>query len=190
MKILVGSKNPVKISSVEEALANYFDNLEVVGIEVESGVSVQPINDETYAGAQNRALRLKELNKLQNLGADLFVGIEGGIAKQFGKWFAFGCMCLIDNNGRIGFGTSPHFELPPKVVEKLLQGTELGDVMDEIMNQQNTKQKHGAIGFFTNGVMNRKELYIEGLKVAVIPFLHKEIFFKIIPLIMIIILIF
>ena len=178
MKILVGSNNPVKISSVEEALKNYFNNLEVVGFEVESGVSVQPVNDETFVGAQNRAMRLKELNNSQNLGADLFVGIEGGIAKQFGKWFAFGCMCIIDKNERTGFGTSPHFELPPNVVEKLLQGIELGDVMDEIMNQQNTKQKHGAIGFFTNGVMNRKELYIEGLKVAVIPFLHKEMFFK------------
>lgn len=177
MKILVGSINPVKISSVEEALKNYFDNIEVIGIEVESGVSVQPINDETFVGAQNRALRLKELNHSQNHGAELFVGIEGGITKQFDKWFAFGCMCVMDNSGRVGFGTSPHFELPQSVVEKLLQGIELGFVMDEIMNQQNTKQKHGAIGFFTNGVMNRKELYIEGLKVAIIPFLHKDMFF-------------
>lgn len=178
MKILVGSKNPVKISSVEEAFKNYFENIEVIGIEVESGVSVQPINDETYTGAQNRALRLKEINDSQNLNAELFVGIEGGITKQFGKWFAFGCMCVLDNNGRTGFGTSPHFQLPKSVVEKLLQGIELGDVMDEIMNQQNTKQKHGAIGFFTNGVINRKELYVEGLKVAVIPFLHKEMYFN------------
>lgn len=178
MKILVGSKNPVKISSVEDAFKNYFDNIEVIGIEIESGVSVQPINDETFTGAQNRAMKLKGLNDKQNLSSDFFVGIEGGIAKQFDKWFAFGCMCVADKEGRIGFGTSPHFELPDNVVEKLLDGIELGDVMDEIQNQQNTKQKHGAIGFFTNGVMNRKELYVEGLKVAVIPFLHKEMFFK------------
>jgi inosine/xanthosine triphosphatase len=178
MKILVGSKNPVKISSVEDAFKNYFDNIEVIGIEIESGVFVQPINDETFTDAQNRAMKLKGLNDKQNLSSDFFVGIEGGIAKQFDKWFAFGCMCVADKEGRIGFGTSPHFELPDNVVEKLLDGIELGDVMDEIQNQQNTKQKHGAIGFFTNGVMNRKELYVEGLKVAVIPFLHKEMFFK------------
>ncbi len=178
MKILVGSKNPVKIASVKEAFANYFDNLEVVGIEVESGIPVQPVNDETFVGAQNRVMKLKDLNDKQNLSSDFFVGIEGGIVKQFDKWFAFGCMCISDKEGRIGFGTSPHFELPDYVVEKLLEGTELGDVMDEIQNQQNTKQKHGAIGYFTNGVMNRKELYIEGLKVAIIPFLHKEMFFK------------
>jgi inosine/xanthosine triphosphatase len=68
--------------------------------------------------------------------------------------------------------------LPDSVVEKLELGIELGDVMDEIQNEQNTKQKHGAIGFFTNGVMTRKELYIEGLKVAIVPFLHKQMFFK------------
>jgi inosine/xanthosine triphosphatase len=177
MKILVGSKNPVKIDSVKEAFTNYYDNVEAVGIDVDSEVSVQPINDETFVGAQNRAIKLKELNYTQNLSADYFVGIEGGITKQFEKWFAFGCMCVVDKEGRTGFGMSPHFELPKNVIEKLLQGIELGDVMDEIMNQQNTKQKHGAIGFFTNGVMNRKELYIEGLKVAIIPFLHQEMFF-------------
>ena len=35
--------------------------------------------------------------------------------------------------------------------------------MDEIMNQQNTKQKHGAIGFFTNGAMKKESLH-RGIK--------------------------
>ena len=178
MKILVGSKNPVKLKSVEETFLLYFEDIEVTGIEVESGVPVQPVNDETYIGAKNRAMKLKELNKKQKLQADFFVGIEGGIAKEFEKWFAFGCMCIIDKDNNVGFGTSPHFELPERIVDKLLNGIELGAVMDEIMNERNTKQKGGAIGYFTNGVMNRKELYIEGLKVAIIPFLHKEMFFK------------
>jgi inosine/xanthosine triphosphatase len=178
MKILVGSKNPVKVSSVEEAFKNYFPNIEVMGIEVASGVSNQPIGDETFAGAKNRAFALKQINVEQNLNADFFVGIEGGIIKLYEKWFAFGCMCVVDKEGNIGFGSSPQFELPPKVVEKLLSGIELGEVMDQIQNEENTKQKHGAIGYFTNGVMNRKELYIEGLKVAVVPFLHKKMYFK------------
>ena len=70
MKILVGSKNPVKIKSVEEAFSLYFQNFSVEGIEVNSGVPVQPINDETYIGAQNRAARLKEMSEVQNLDAD------------------------------------------------------------------------------------------------------------------------
>jgi inosine/xanthosine triphosphatase len=178
VKILVGSKNPVKINSVEEAFAYYFNDIEAIGIDVDSGVSVQPVNDETFVGAQNRALKLKELNDKEKLNADFFVGIEGGIVKFFEKWFAFGCMCIIDVSGNVGFGMSPHFELPRSVVEKLLRGVELGVVMDDIMNETNTKQKHGAIGYFTNGIMSRKELYVEGLKVALVPFLHKNMFFE------------
>lgn len=178
MKILVGSGNPVKISSVETAFRKYFDDVEVEGIAVESGVSAQPLNDETFIGAQNRAISLKLINDQKNFNASYFVGIEGGITKQFDKWFAFGCMCIVDCKERVGFGMSPYFELPDIVVDKLLIGQELGDVMDEIIKQKNSKQKNGAIGFFTNGVMNRQELYVEGLKVALIPFLHKEMFFN------------
>lgn len=177
MKILVGSKNPVKIASVEEAFKNYFSNVATIGFEVESGVANQPFGDETFVGAKNRAMLLKEINEEQNLNSDFFVGIEGGVTKTFDKWFAFGCMCVIDKEGDCGFGLSPHFELPASIVEELKSGIELGDVMDKIQNQENTKQKHGAIGYFTNGIMNRKELYIEGLKVAVVPFLHKRMFF-------------
>ncbi|MFH1197397.1 MAG: inosine/xanthosine triphosphatase [bacterium] len=178
MKVLVGSKNPVKINSVNEAFEKYFNGIEVEGVEVSSDVPPQPVNDETYSGAKNRAMNLKKLNDENNLGAEYFVGIEGGIQKQFDKWFAFGCMCIIDKNENIGFGTSPHFELPDSVIAKLLSGIELGDVMDEIMKMENTKQKHGAIGYFTNGIMDRKELYLQGLIVALIPLLHKNLFFN------------
>ncbi|MGA7837585.1 MAG: inosine/xanthosine triphosphatase [Ignavibacteriaceae bacterium] len=175
-KILVGSKNPVKIKSVEEAFSKYFEEIEIIGIEVNSKVSDQPVNEETFDGAKNRAFALIEKNKNQNLNANYFVGIEGGIIELYSRWFAFGCMCIANNERETGFGTSAHFELPKNVVEQLLKGKELGDVMDEIQNKSNTKQKHGAIGYFTNGVMSRAELYVPGLVTALIPFLHEELF--------------
>lgn len=52
MKILIGSQNPVKNDAVRQALSNYFDNIDVVGYEVDSGVSIQPIGDETFTGAK------------------------------------------------------------------------------------------------------------------------------------------
>ncbi len=178
MKVLVGSQNPVKIEGVKEAFLKYFDNVEAIGIKVDSNVSDQPINDETFEGAKNRALELKKINKEKNLGAKFFVGIEGGIIKLYSRWFAFGAMCIIDDRGRIGFGTSPYFELPESIVKYLLNGTELGDVMDKITGEYNTKQKGGAIGFFTKNIMNRKELYVYGLIVALIPFINEGLYFE------------
>ena len=178
MKVLVGSHNPVKIEAVKESFSKYFDNVEVIGIKVNSKVSDQPINEETFEGAKNRALELKRINEEKNLGAKFFVGIEGGIIKLYSKWFAFGTMCIIDDKGRISFGTSPHFELPESIVKHLLAGTELGDVMDKIPEEYNTKQKGGAIGFFTKNVMDRKNLYVHGLVVALIPFINENLYFE------------
>jgi inosine/xanthosine triphosphatase len=179
MKILVGSNNPVKIEAVKEAFSHYFREIEVLGVETESGVPAQPVNDHTFMGARNRAIAVKFFNEENKLGADYFVGIEGGISKIFEHWFAYGCMCVINKTGKESFGISPSFQLPESVFSRLLEGEELGNVMDEIMNQENTKQRGGAISFFTNGIMNRKELYVGGLKVAVIPFLHENLYYNI-----------
>ena len=176
MKILVGSQNPVKIVATEEAFQNYYDKIEVLGIDIPSGVSNQPIGEEVFRGAENRATNLKKKNDLEDLTANFFVGIEGGIIKTYDRWFAFGGVCIIDKHGNKGFGTSAHFELPEKITKRLLSGEELGFVMDEIMRAENTKQKGGAISFFTNGVMNRKELYVPGIVSALVPFLNKELF--------------
>jgi inosine/xanthosine triphosphatase len=178
MKILVGSKNPVKLDAVQETFSLYFNPNEVIGIDVDSNVPDQPINHETFTGAENRAKGLKKINSAQSLNADFFVGIEGGIQQNYNKWFAFGCMCLIHKSGRKSFGTSAHFELPEIVTKQLLERKELGHIMDEIMQQENTKQKGGAISYFTNGKMSRKELYIPGLISALVPFQHEKMYFR------------
>ena len=178
MKILVGSQNPVKIGATKEAFLKYFEKVEVAGIEVDSKVSSQPIGEKTFEGAKNRVLELKRINETKNLNAQFCVGVEGGIIKLYSKWFCFSGMCIIDNRGKIGFGTSSCFELPNQIVKKLLNGVELGEVMDKIIGDHNTKQKGGAIEFFTKGIMERKDIYVSGLIVALIPFINEELYFE------------
>ncbi|MEA1937072.1 MAG: inosine/xanthosine triphosphatase [Patescibacteria group bacterium] len=177
MKILVGSQNPVKIKASKEAFLKYFEKVEVVGIEVDSKVSDQPVGEETFRGAENRALELKRINETKKLSAKFYVGIEGGIMKLYSKWFCFGGMCIINNQGKTGFGTSPCFELSDKIVQELLSGIELGEVIDKIAEDDNTKQKGGAVGFFTKGIMKRKDFYVTGLTVALVPFMNDELYF-------------
>lgn len=177
MLVLVGSGNPVKVNAVKDSFSKYFENVEVKSFPTGSGVPDQPFGEDTFTGAKNRALELVEINRKNNLNADYFVGIEGGVLNYFSRWFGFGVMCVVDKAGKTGFGTSPHFELPQAVVDELHNGKELGIVMDELTGKMNTKYHNGAIGFFTNGVMDRKDLYIQGMIVALAPFLHSELFF-------------
>ena len=176
MKILVGSENPVKVAAVKVAFAQYFD-VEVLAHSVDSQVAHQPVNDETFEGAKNRALELSRINCEQNLGAAYMVGIEAGILQLYAKWFAFSVICIRDDHGRMSFGATPPYELPSSVTRELLNGTELGDVIDRLVGDHNTKQKGGAIAFFTRGVMDRKKLYIQGVTLALIPFVNESLYF-------------
>ena len=178
MKILVGSKNPAKIKASKEAFLKYFEKVEVIGIEVDSKVPDQPINEETFEGAENRALELKRINETEKINAQFCIGLEGGIIELYSKWFNFGGVCIIDNEGKIGFGASPCFELPNKIVQELLNDAELGEIMSRITKDHNIKKKGGAIGFFSKGRMKRKDLYISGLIAALVPFINERLYFK------------
>jgi len=177
MEVLVGSENLVKIKAAKEAFSKYFDPLKVTGIKVCSKVPAQPVDDQIFEGAKSRALELKKLNEKKNLGAIFFVGIEGGIIKLWSKWFASGVGCVIDNQGKIGYGVSPYFELPESIVDQLLSGMELGEVMEKVSGKDNIRQREGAIGFLSKGVMDRKNLYVHCLIAALVPFLNKDLYF-------------
>lgn len=177
MKVLAGSLNPVKIQSAEEAFSKFFEEIEVEGMDVNSGVPDQPLDENTFIGAENRAEELYKINRSKKLEADYFVGIEGGIGQTYHKWLAYGGICIMDSKKRKAFGTSPQFELPQNIVEQLVEGKELGDVIDELTKIENSKHKFGAIGYFTNGVMDRKELYVNGIIAALVPFLNEGLYF-------------
>ena len=178
VKVLVGSRNPVKLKAAKEAFSIFFNEVEVAGIAVDSKVSSQPVGDETFEGAENRALELRTRNDEGRLNANFFVGIEGGIIELFSRWFVFGVMCIMDEHGMKSYGCTPFFELPSCITEQLLRGIELGDVMDDLTGETGTKQKQGAIGYFTRGVMDRKQYYIDGLIVALIPFLNRDLYLQ------------
>jgi inosine/xanthosine triphosphatase len=176
LKILSGSTNPVKIGAVREAFSHYFSSVEVIGLPARSGVSSQPIGDEAFAGAEMRARSAWELNRAQSMGAAYCAGLEGGIAQLRGRWVAFGGVCLMDAEGRSALAASAQFELPPGVVQQVLSGAELGDVMDALTGERDTKQAGGAAGILSHGILNRQSLYTQAVIAALIPFINPVLY--------------
>jgi inosine/xanthosine triphosphatase len=174
--VLVGSRNPVKSAAVADVFASYFGDVEVRAIEAASGVAAQPVGDDTWTGAQNRALALLRLSQSEGLSADYCVGLEGGIAQLAGRWYNFGVICIAAADARCSFGVSPMFELPRAIVGRLLAGEELGHLIDELSGEENTKQKGGAIAFMTQGRVDRRQLYTQGAVMALVPFLNPALY--------------
>ena len=174
MKVLIATKNQGKIEGAKRALENYFDNVEIQGISVESNVSEQPVNDEIYAGARNRVDNLIKYSKDNNVDADYFLGIESGITDLLGKWVIINIAVIKDKNGYESWGTSPAFPVPDKYVKKIID-TDLGKVMDEIFNQTEIRKGKGGIGFLTHDKISRFDLTRGAFTMALTQFINDDI---------------
>ena len=177
-KILIGSENRVKIESTRQSFSKFFNPLEIHGLSVDSGVSAQPCNEDTFVGAKNRAEHVKRINDEQHLNANFFVGIEGGVLQLHNRWFQFTVIHILDQQHRESFGTTGLYELPDWIVEKLLAGIELSHIIDELSGDFNTKEKQSASGFLTNGVVDRLLNYTQAVTFALIPFLNDSLYFQ------------
>lgn len=78
--------------------------------------------------------------------ADFAIGLEGGVQKIADRWFESGWICVVNRDGRIGWGSSGRFELSGKVMKRLLAGDELATVIDDLAGEQDLRQTQGAMG--------------------------------------------
>ena len=172
MKIAVGSTNPVKIAAVRTVVERVWPEAEVYGLDVPSGVSLMPMSDaDCLAGARNRA-RSAQAAK----GAALGVGLEGGVNLEPAGLMLLGWVAAVDGNGREGVGGGARLPLPGPIAERVLAGAELGLVMDELMGQQNVKQKGGAVGALTAGLVLRQETFAVAVAYALAPFVSPDFY--------------
>lgn len=172
LNAVVGSTNRVKLDAVKGALAKMFPGEDVLveGVEVDSGVSDQPMSDwETFRGAVVRARAVRE----QHPGCDIAVGIEGGIEHLGSDLAAFAWAVLLGKE-RTGRGRSGLFILPPKVAEIVRGGRELGDADDIVFRRSDSKRKNGAVGLLTNDLIDRSSYYEHMMILALIPFLKTD----------------
>lgn len=158
MKVLIATKNKGKIEGAKRALENYFNNVEIQGIPVESNVSEQPVNDEIYNGAKNRVKNLKMYAKENNLVADLYLSIESGINNSLNRWMITNIAVIEDNNDFESYGTSPSFPVPDKLVQDVID-TDLSQVMNKIFEKDEERHNNGGgIQLLTHNKISRIDL--------------------------------
>lgn len=172
---IVGSGNPVKRLAVAATLDRLFGegSFEVLSASADSGVSDQPISDEeTLRGARNRAANARR----KAPEADLWVGVEGGIEDTTDGMIAFAWVHALTAKTR-GDGRTASFFLPPEVAKLVRQGVELGEADDRVFGRSNSKQKEGAIGILSGGVLDRAGLYEHGVLAALLPLKNRGMYF-------------
>lgn len=167
-KVVIASKNPVKIEATQAGFQRMFENEHFVfeGVSVPSEVGDQPItHKETLEGAKNRAKNAKA----QFPKADYWVGVEGGIYEDDFGMQAFAWIVIITEEN-ISQAQTAVFYLPEPIAKMVREGMELGEADDLYFGRSNSKQKDGAVGILTNGEIDRKSYYEHAMIMAIIPF--------------------
>lgn len=151
MKIIIGSTNQAKI----EAVRSNFEDCHIDGIEVASKVSAQPFSDEeTFEGAINRARECANSEK-----GVIGIGLEGGVMELENDFYLCNWGALVDEEENLFTASGARIPLPDEIAEELQKGSELGDLMDAYAQRTGVRQNEGAIGIFTNELVNRSEMF-------------------------------
>lgn len=153
----------------------------VVARSVKTEAPAMPLTDwELMSGARQRALAVREILIEQNLGADLYVGLEGGFhsISVEGEWHTFLRGWAFVTDGRRGsFGMSPSIEVPAAIVKDIISGKrELGLVIDEVAGARDVRSRQGAWGVLSRDLITRSMSFESALIAAFAPFYNAELY--------------
>lgn len=176
MKFVLASTNKAKVEAVKKVLNEYFSNIEITSVSVESNVSKTPLSDEEgLRGCLNRIETLRKEYK----NYDGYIGLEGIVTTVLEKYFVSG-WCIIELNGRQGIGCSAKVLIPSKIAEKINSNTEFKDLIkNEYPNVQEEKSAlWGANGVITNGIYSRVDEFEDSVRCALGYILNEDNFKK------------
>jgi inosine/xanthosine triphosphatase len=200
--LAVGSKRGPKLNAVTEALAVFSSSLapdsqfEVVGVEVESGVSHTPASrEELMRGARQRAEALVQLQRKDGAVWKYFVGLEGGLdvvqegvsaeemrwratLKQYGRRRVFlESWAYVTDGVRGHYGRSGSIELPESVAREVLEnGIELSVAIDKFAGAVGIRDAQGAWGVLSNNFISRQEAFRIAVIAAFAPFYNEKVY--------------
>jgi inosine/xanthosine triphosphatase len=185
--IALGSDRAAKIMAVRASIARIAEvdtawrDTNIVARPVQTDAPAMPLNDwELMSGARQRALAVRDILLSQKLGADLYVGLEGGFhsISVDGEWHTFlrGWAFVTDGN-RGSFGMSPSIGVPDFIVKDVVGGKrELGIVIDEVAGIRDVRSKQGAWGVLSRDLLTRAMSFEAALIAAFAPFYNAELY--------------
>jgi inosine/xanthosine triphosphatase len=185
MKIIIGTKNNIKISALREIIGDYdfLKAAEMEGTSAESEVSDQPKTlEETVLGAKNRAKNAfrsyREGSELSK--GDLGVGVEDGLMEVPGTLTGLMniTVCAFYDGDRYFLGLSAAFEYPPRTIELVKGGLDINQTFYKmkLTDDPEIGSAQGAIGILTKNRWCRKDTVKQAITAALIQLDNKDLY--------------
>ncbi|MCE4601475.1 MAG: DUF84 family protein [Desulfurococcales archaeon] len=164
-RVAVATKNSVKLRAVEKAFKRYCNVNSVVSVDPPP-ISKQPHGAlDVVAGALARAERAYS-------EGDFGVGIEAGPIEFYAShgYIETQIAVVIGPGNRVSVGLSPSFEVPQMVVDGMLDGVELAELVP-VKRRGDIGEGVGYIGIVTRGYITRQDLTEAAVVMALAPWI-------------------
>ncbi|MES2155819.1 MAG: inosine/xanthosine triphosphatase [bacterium] len=175
MRVAVGSGNVVKVDAVRQEFQRIVDlPYEVRGFAVKSGVPEQPKGEQAMRGAARRAAEARK----EWPECDYAVGVEAGLIKMPGtEGYVEAQACVIvDRDGWETHGWGPAFHYPDWVTSRALTGEMVSDVLGPVANDKSIGSTTGAIGYLSEGRLDRIGLSRMAILMAFVPRFRRSLY--------------
>lgn len=175
MNWIIGSNSPAKIKTAEKVITQITSlagpDLSVTGFAADSGVGNTPRDQETFMGAQNRAIYCQAANPK----ADYWVGLESGLAKRYGHIFEEAWACVISKDGQTVYGYSSGLKVPDSVLARMADTQlEHWQVMPTIRAEKGLEDEKDTWGNYTGNQLLREISLEEALRNALVQLFGPE----------------
>lgn len=184
--IAVGSARRPKLGAVSEAMASFSEllhagaEIEIVGREVESGVSHTPASRaELMQGARQRAEAMVRIAAAENASWQYFVGLEGGLdtIEESPRRVVLESWAYVTDGMRGYYGRSGAVELPDGLAREVLEhGTELSIAIDRFAGAAGIRDAQGAWGVLSSNLITRQEAFRVAVVAAFAPFYNAKLY--------------
>lgn len=172
MKITIGTTSEQKIDIIKRYLNEKGEQYEITPNEVDSGITEQPIDEETVIiGSINRARNAMQKNKSYSFS----LGLEGGLSKANDLFHLVCVASIIDTDGNIFTGISKKMPLPKEVSEKVKRGDQFGIAIREFEREVDTKE-NSNMKKLVSELINRTESFREAFEIALLKYKNKKYF--------------
>jgi inosine/xanthosine triphosphatase len=200
--IAIGSKRGPKVNAVREALEAFSATLspgtefELVGVEVDSGVSHTPSSrGELMRGARQRAEALMQVAHESGAPWQFFVGLEGGLdvvqesalsnemlspsgpQKHRQRRVLLESWAYVSDAAEGHYGRSGGIELPESLAHEVLEnGVELAVAIDRFAGAVGIRDAQGAWGVLSSNFITRQEAFRVAVVAAFAPFYNAKMY--------------
>ena len=183
MLIVLGSVRPAKVDGTRAAIASIatvddrFRAVTLRSVDVGDAAPVMPMSEaDILAGARARAQAAFAASD-DETAPRFGVGLEGGlhpVAVGGTREWALSSWAAVTDGKAWGYGGGGNLIVPAPIVEVVLAGRELGDVIDRIAGD-GTRSTRGAWGVLTRNLISRSDAFRIAVIAAFAPFYQSPV---------------